>query len=321
MQTLRSQAKTMGLGVAMYHLYHAPKGMIQRYCKRDPIRRAIDAQARLAMENATYQLPPVPTFDTSTAFDIHFLSGENFWYQTCFCAYSMAVQSQVNLRPIIYDDGSLKTSYQEELRRIFPNVEIVTLERTQARLDEWLPQQQFPYLRQRRLTYPNLRKLTDIHVGSSGWKLVLDSDMLFFRSPTFLLDWLRSPQTPCHMVDVETAYGYSSTLMTSLAGTPIPDWINVGICGLNSTTLDWDELEFWCKTLIEREGTHYFQEQAIVAMLMARHTCAIAPSCDYRVMPDRPEVLAPSAVMHHYVADSKPWYFRHGWKGIASSRL
>jgi len=177
-----------------------------------------------------------------------------------------------------------------------------------------LPEQQFPYLRQRRLAYPNLRKLTDIHAGASGWKLVLDSDMLFFRPSTFLLDWLRSPQVPCHMVDIETAYGYSDKLMASLSGTTIPERINVGICGLNSSTLDWNELEFWCKTLIEQEGTHYYQEQALVAMLMARQACAIAPAKDYLVMPTCAEVKAPQAVLHHYVSDSKPWYFRYGWK-------
>jgi len=319
MQTLRSQARRMGLGVAMYHLYHAPKGVIHRYFKRDPLRRALDAQAQRAMENAAYQLPPLPDFGSETPLDIHFLTGKKFWYQTCFCAYSMALHSKINLRPILYDDGSLALSYQAEFQRIFPTVQIFSQDAIQARLEAHLPQRQFPSLRHRRLAYPNLRKLTDIHIGSSGWKLVLDSDMLFFRSPTLLLNWLRSPQQPCHMVDVETAYGYSPGLMTSLAGTPIPERINVGISGLNSSTLDWDELEFWCKTMLDQEGTHYYQEQAMVAMLMARQPCAIAPARDYLVMPDRTEVLSPQAVLHHYVADSKPWYFRDGWKNAVLS--
>ncbi|XGV97103.1 MAG: hypothetical protein ACAF41_30825 [Leptolyngbya sp. BL-A-14] len=314
MQTLKAQAKTMGLGVAMYHLYHAPRGLVHRYLKRDPIRRAMDSQAQLEMENAAYKLKPLPEFGTGTALDLYFLSGNKFWYQTAFCAYSMSQHSKVNLRPVIYDDGTLEPEQQAEFQRLFANVQIVSQAAIQARLDAALPEKQFPYLRQRRLTYPNLRKLTDIHIDSSGWKLVLDSDMLFFQSSTLLINWLRSPQSPCHMVDVETAYGYSPALMESLAGTPIPDRINVGISGLNSSLLDWDELEFWCKTLIEQEGTHYYQEQAIVAMLMARQTCVVASEKDYVVLPDRAEVRSPKAILHHYVADSKPWYFRYGWR-------
>lgn len=319
MLTWKSQAKNMGLGVALYHLYHAPRGMIRHYFQRDPIRRALDHRAQQAMETAASQLPPLPDYGTGAPLEIHFLSGKKFWYQTCFCAYSLAQRSRVNLQPIIYDDGSLEPEYQSEVRRIFPNAQIISREMIQARLDVYLPAQHFPHLRQRRLTYPNLRKLTDIHPGSAGWKLVLDSDMLFFRSPTVLLDWLRSPQRPCHMIDVETAYGYSPALMASLAGTPMPERINVGVSGLNSSNLDWEELEFWCKTMIQQEGTHYYQEQAIVAMLMARQPCTIAPATDYIVLPDRAEVQTPRAVLHHYVADSKPWYFRYGWRHVVQS--
>lgn len=309
----------MGLGVALYTLYHAPKGWLQHYCKRDPIRRRIDTRAQQHMEAAAYQLPSVPDFGTGKPLDIHFLTGKRFWYQTCFCAYSMAHHSRVNLRPLIYDDGTLEASHQAELQRIFPTARIISTETIQARLNTLLPEQHFPALRQRRLHYPNLRKLTDIHITAAGWKLVLDSDMLFFRSPTFLLDWLRSPQVPCHMTDVTTAYGYSPALMAALAGVPVPERINVGISGLNSSTLDWEELEYWCRTLIDREGTHYFQEQAMIAMLMARQPCAIAPANDYIVRPDRAAVMSPHGILHHYVADSKPWYFRHGWQTAIAS--
>jgi len=58
----------------------------------------------------------------------------------------------------------------------------------------------------------------------------------------------------------------------------------------------------------------YYLEQALVAMLAARQPCAVAPEPDYLTKPSRTEVQAPRAVMHHYVADSKRWYFRYGWR-------
>jgi hypothetical protein len=116
------------------------------------------------------------------------------------------------------------------------------------------------------------------------------------------------------MIDTETAYGYSDALMQDLAKVKIPERINIGICGLRSEALDWHELEYWCKTLIEREGTHYYQEQAMIAMLMARQACTVMPEQTYIVMPDRTEVLRPKAILHHYVSTSKPWYFRYAWK-------
>ncbi len=305
-------AKVFQPGKILYWGYYAPKGLIQKSLKRGILAQMGDRRAQQQMEAAANRLPPLTP--TPNPDRIYFLSGQRFWYQTCFCAYSMIQQSGIYFRPVIYDDGSLSQPYVAAIRRIFPDAEIITAQTTTATLDEYLPIATFPTLRSRRLSYFNLRKLTDIHVNSQGWKLVLDSDMLFFRQPTFLLDWLQSPQTPCAMVDVETAYGYSDELMCRLAGATIPAKINVGICGLQSESIDWHELEYWCKTMIEAEGTNYYQEQAMAAMLMARYPSIIAPAQDYVLMPDRAEVQTPTAVMHHYVANSKPWYFRDAWR-------
>ena len=317
--SLHQLAKDLHLGVIIYRLYYVPKGFLQKGLRTGLINMAIDYQARLQMEAAAYRLKPVEVDASAKPLEIHFLSGKKFWYQTCFCAYSMAQHTRANFRPVIHDDGSLEKKYQDEILRIFPNARIILKQEIEERLEECFPQSKFPYLRERRLNYPNMRKLTDIHAGSRGWKLVLDSDMLFFHSPTFLLDWLKSPQQPCHMVDVDSAYGYSDALMASLAQAEIPERLNVGICGLKSEDIDWEQLEAWCKTMIEQEGTHYYQEQALTAMLLAGKPCAVAPAEDYIVMPTREEVINPKAILHHYVADSKSWYFRYGWKYVFQS--
>ena len=317
----RQFIKQLKLGVLVYKLYHLPKSFIQRLTRKGAVNMAVDLQAQIEMEKATYLLPPLQLDQGVTeTLDIHFLTGKKFWYQTCFCAYSMSQYiHDFRLRPVIYDDGSLEKQYQDEIVRIFPNAKLILKPEIDEYIDKYLPEHKFPSLRERRLNYPNMRKLTDIHVNSQGWKLVLDSDMLFFRAPELLLNWLKCPQNLCHMIDVETSYGYSPDLMTSLAQAEIPERVNVGICGLKSDDIDWEQLEYWCKTMIEKEGTHYFQEQALVAMLMAGKSCTVAPASEYIVMPERDEVIAPKAVLHHYVADSKPWYFRYGWKHIIHS--
>jgi hypothetical protein len=318
---LQDLARDLNLGKLVYQGYYAPKGFLQKGFDRGYFNMSIDYLEKLKMEQAAYKLPSISKCASSSKpLEIYFLSGKKFWYQTCFCAYSLTQQTSINLRPIVYDDGSLKAKYTQEIERIFPNAKIITLEEIETSLNQYLPQNKFPYLRERRLNYPNMRKLTDIHVGSNGWKLVLDSDMLFFQTPKFLLDWLNYPEKPCYMVDTETSYGYSETLMSSLAETTIPEKLNVGICGLNSDDIDWEKLEFWCRTTIEKEGTHYYQEQALIAMLVADRDCLIAPAEDYRVMPNKEEVINPKAVLHHYVSDSKPWYFRYGWKLIFKRR-
>jgi hypothetical protein len=141
---------------------------------------------------------------------------------------------------------------------------------------------------------------------------------LFFRRPNVLLEWLAEPKRPLHAVDCQESYGYSRPLMEQLAGAPIPERVNVGLCGLRGNDLDWEEMEAWCASLIAREKTSYYLEQALVAMFVARRQpCTVAPASDYITRPDRDEVIAPQAVMHHYVAASKRWYFRYGWRHVA----
>jgi hypothetical protein len=312
-------ARQLRLGSVLYHTYHAPKGFLTRCQREGPINLLLSHRGRRAMERAVSDLKPLSLPVGDVVGEIHFLTGRKFWYQTCFCAYSMLHHSGIPLRPVVYDDGTLEEKHRLEMARILPQVRFVPREETEARVDDALPWSLYPVLRARRLAFPLLRKLTDIHAGSTGWKLFLDSDMLFFQRPAFLMKWLESPSRPCYMLDCVTSYGYTPTLMTSLAGAVIPEKVNTGICGLQSESLDWDRMESWCEAMLRREGTHYLQEQALSAMFLAGRECSIAPASDYVVNPPKEDVVNLRGVMHHYVAVSKAWYFRFGWKDVLRS--
>ncbi len=270
------------------------------------------------MEQAAFALPlPRPPAVSAAPIELHLLTGRRFWYQTAFCLWTFARHAARPLAPVIYDDGSLAPRWRAPLERLFPATRFVDRAAAIARLDEFLPAARYPHLRERWLNYPNIRKLIDPHLGASGWKLVIDSDLLFFRRPELLVAWCDHADRPLHAVDCETSYGYSRPLLEALAGAPLAELVNVGLCGLRSDSLDWDRLENWCRVLIEREGTHYFLEQALVAMLVAGRHCDVAPAADYVTGPVPPEADECRAVMHHYVADSKRWYFQRNWRSAA----
>ena len=301
-------------GQLLYQLWHRPMGRIRdSLTNGGPWQEHRTERGRLEMENEAVKLPVLP-IATGPALDLHLLTGRRFWYQTAFCLWTLARQTGRPLAPVIYDDGSLTDEFRAPLARLFPAARFVARSETVARLDKLLPVAKFPALRERWLNYPNIRKLIDPHLSSTGWKLVLDSDLLFFHRPQFLIDWIDHPTRPLHAVDCETSYGYSRPLMYELAGAQVRDLVNVGLTGLNSGELDWERLESWCQILINREQTNYYLEQALVAMLVAGRECAIAPADEYVTLPVEPEVTACRAVMHHYVAHSKRWYFQHNWR-------
>jgi hypothetical protein len=304
------------VGRSLYWLYHAPLGRVRSvFSSGGPLEQRRTESGRQQMEDAASQLTaPVTPGQGGAPLELHLLTGRRFWYQTAFCLHSFATQSGCELAPRIYDDGTLDQEVQAKLAAVFPRAEFISKRETQEKLDQFLPRARFPVLRERWENYPNIRKLTDPHVASTGWKLVLDSDLLFFRQPTFLLNWLSAPDRPLHAVDTERSYGYSDALLASLSSAPLADRLNVGLCGLRSEELDWERLEHLCRTLIERERTHYYLEQALVAVLLAGRACAVAPETEYLTLPVPPEASECRAVMHHYVADSKRWYFQQNWK-------
>jgi hypothetical protein len=307
----KQTAQSMGLGRLALALWHRPIAKVRDSWRNGgPLAELETERQRREMVAAALKLCPLPTPAADTPLVFHLLTGRRFWYQTAFCLHSLARASGEPIRAEIYDDGTIDGEVAGWLQQLGPAVTIHPQGGILARLDRHLPAARFPVLRERWLHYPNIRKLTDVHAGGRGWKLVIDSDLLFFRRPEFLLGWLRTPDRPLHAVDCEESYGYSRPLLERLAGAPLPPLANVGLCGLQSEAIDWDELEAWCAELIARERTSYYLEQA------ARQPCAVAPAPDYLTLPGRHEVSHPTAVMHHYVAASKRWYFRQGWRHL-----
>lgn len=313
--TTRDVARKLGLGRAWFAIYHQPLGRL-RQCLRNggPLAERETERQRQEMEAAAHNLGPLPQFPACPSVTLHLMTGRRFWYQTAFCLHSFARASQTTTLAELYDDGSIDDACAGRLRALGPGIRIHRQADLWAKRNDLLPADRFPNLSERWENYPNIRKLIDVHLGSSGWKLVIDSDLLFFQRPDALLDWLAAPDCLLHAVDSEESYGYSRALLQRLAGGPLPTRLNVGICGLRSESLDWERIEAWTAELQRCEKTHYYLEQALVALLATYESARAVPEMDYVTFPSPAEVASPTAVMHHYVATSKRWYFRDGWR-------
>ncbi|MBM3851751.1 MAG: glycosyl transferase [Verrucomicrobia bacterium] len=315
---LRDWARRLHLGSLAYHAWHRPRAALVRVRREGGLlEQWRDDQGRRAMQRAAARLPPLGA-PAPDAPEVCFLTGRRFWYQTAFCFWSLRHQAGCDLRPVFLDDGTIDPVLRAECHRLFPGAVIEQEVGIERRLDAHLPEKRFPTLRAQRRTYKHLRKLTDAHAGRAGWRLVLDSDMLFFRRPDALLAWLAAPERPVHMLDVQDAYGYPAATLQNLADRPVPACVNVGICGFRSDTLDWERLESWAAQLIAHHGTSYYLEQALVALLAAQSDPLRLPRSDYLLMPDVSECQRPTAALHHYVDLSKRGYFRHAWRHVVS---
>ncbi len=270
-------------------------------------------RSKKLMEMKSFELPAVVSHPDG--FPLYFLTGKKYLYQTLFCIQSLVKVSETPFRFILVDDGSFDQTLITRIQKQLPQAEIVTNHTINQNLALRLPEKTFPHLHYRRSLYPHLKKLTDIHtLPGNDWKLVLDSDMLFWNTPHKLLTWLDNPKQPIHMIDCVESYGYSHPLMESLCGSPVPELLNVGIIGLQSSAINWAQIEYWVQQLEAQEGTTYYLEQALSAMLIGHRPGTILDAGTYRVNPN--SFHPQHDVLHHYVDVSKKLYFREAWKKI-----
>ena len=297
-------------------LYRHPLSQLKRYRRFGGYfsYRAMMSGSRQMME-ASLQLPPVQCY--AHGLPVYFLTGKNYLYQTLFCIWSLVKFTNEEFLFILVDDGSFDSTLVTQIQKQLPGCTIVMQDEVDKNLQQRLPSQQYSHLYQKRIVYPHLKKLTDIHtLAGVDWKLVLDSDMLFWDTPHEIIQWLKKPEQPIHMVDCVESYGYSKQLMEKLSGHPIPSLLNVGAIGLNSTEINWSVLDNWMKVLEEKEGSSYYLEQALTAMLIGEQQSTILDKDQYKVNPSQGDTKPP--VLHHYVDLSKKYYYTQAWKKVIS---
>jgi len=295
-------------------LYRNPRSQLQKFRRFGGyFNYRSMMNGRREMEQRSVELPPVSSH--VNGLPVYFLTGKNYVYQTLYCIQSLIKISAGQFKFILVDDGSFTTTLIERVAKQLPGAQVITAEEIGKNLQNALPEARYPHLHKKRAVYPHIKKLTDVHtIPGDAWKLVLDSDMLFWHEPADLISWLNYPQQPLHMVDCTEAYGYSQQLMEQLAGSAVKPLLNVGAIGLKSEAINWDKLENWVKTLEEQEGTSYYLEQALSAMLIGNAGALVLKAEDYIVNPGADQIKSKTGILHHYVDLSKEGYFKQAWK-------
>lgn len=294
-------------------LYRKPIGEIERLLRWGP--KAYFLIDEWAEEMERYALTKLePLSNKKEVFDIWFMTGEKHWYQTAFCAHSFSKTSEYGIRPIIIDDGSLNKNINERISELFPGAIIKSKEECDEVVERNLPVYKFPNIRKWRGAQILFRKLTDLHCDSEEWRIFFDSDMLFFHNPKEIIDYLKSPSGCLYQTDCWESYGYTRELTERLTGTVLPKEINIGIFSMHGSQIDWEKVEWWLQELEAAESRKYNITQCVCAMIMADKPLVQLDKERYKVLPSKAEVIKPSVPLHHYVSDSKPWYFRYGWK-------
>jgi hypothetical protein len=262
-------------------------------------------------------------FNPDGKFKINFLTGDRFIHQTLFCTYSffkfLTIEESSNFSVHYYSDGTLSAALAATLKKRFPNIRVIGFEETKIAIQNHLPASLFPYLNKKINTHPLFKKLVYPHLNNKGLSAFFDSDMLFIKKPVEFLNWLYTPGDPKNTAfciqDVNRSYGYSEAEILKIWPVPVRNDINSGMYAVCSEHMNFQFIENLVKAFEVNFGSQYYLEQLITAIILEKSAdLYIAPRSAYIVLPTREQIKNQAGTLHHYVNESKEFYFKESWK-------
>jgi hypothetical protein len=142
---------------------------------------------------------------------------------------SLEFHSNCSWAPILHDDGTLSDRDVEEIEANFPDATVIRRGDADQELHKAL--ENFPQCRDNRVKHPWFLKVFDTrHYAPHERYIVIDSDIVFFRKPDFILGWMRErPETFWFMKDTKEKYSSGRAGIESEMGFPIWERVNSGL--------------------------------------------------------------------------------------------
>lgn len=210
-----------------------------------------------------YQRPSA----TAGSETVQMLVSSKTWHAGLLAAMSFEHHTGRRWKFVIHDDGTVDEAAEAKIRKIFPDVLFVPRAEADERAAEYLSEH--PKCREHRAKHNLFLKFFDFPAFASGERfIVLDSDAIFFRRPTEILEWVDSGAETC-LYNEDTKEKYCIPRAQIQEGIGITMWprFNSGLVLMPSAAvnLDWAE-----RLLVTFEGTAHhpqFFEQTLYGLM------------------------------------------------------
>jgi hypothetical protein len=240
--------------------------------------------------------------------EIHVLTSERDWLNLLWTLKSFYHYSGRHYALCIHDDGTLGPEQYRIFQQHFPKARIIDRPSADQRVLDWLAP--YPRCLDFRKTNHLSPKIFDfLFYLESDRMLLLDSDILFFKEPTALLQRLEDPTYKLNTVngDVASAYTVNPAVVLEKSHVKLIDRFNsgLGLIHKSSLNLDWIEEFLGLPDIIG----HFWQiEQTLYALCSSRFGVELLPP-SYSVRLDKGIREHPS---RHYVGTIRHLMYGEG---------
>lgn len=218
--------------------------------------------------NEALNTPPI-SVNPESSVEIHSLCGQRDLNMLLLCLKSF-IRFYNQVRLVVHDDGTLGPFGRELLQYHIPGIEIFDIKAQPDEFDE-LAHEDF-----------NVYKAKGVYNHSKGEKVIMmDSDMLFLRKPSEIIDWIHSDEKV--RLYGEDHYEHHSKYIeieTLSDHKPLAPKVNAGLICLYPEDLEKDDFLSLIRHFVKLDSV-FFAEQVAFCFILSRYPHQSLPSERY----------------------------------------
>ena len=249
------------------------------------------------------------------AVPVHIVGGKEHITMTLWMLASWFHFTKRNWKLIFHDDGTLTPNCINRLRENFPEIEVIFRESADDKLNALLSQH--PTCKAYRDQFPLALKSFDVPFLTSfnedGRYLMFDPDVLFFKTPTDILNWVDNPSNECWFNEdpIEPSL-ISASAAKERFGINLWPKLNSGLCLLNKNIFSFKDFESMISDRDIASGHFWRREQTLIALAVSKHNQGGLLKNTYEVSLGKKK--STTAIARHYVGAVRAFYWSEGVK-------
>lgn len=248
---------------------------------------------------ATARRPVGPVAPAS----LHVLLSAKSWRIGLLAIHSFEFFTGKRWNLFVHEDGSISEAEKKEILTSLPGVHWVSRAEADARVNEMLTR--YPACARRRLqnTY-TLKFFDSLAFAPGSHYVVLDGDVLFYRKPQEIIDWVEGLARECWFnFEAKEAYGAPRSEIEEALGFPMWGNVNSGLSLVVKEAMSLDLSERFLTICESRNWTQHVIEQALFAVNASAFNQGGSLPPKYEI--SKRIFRHPDAVCRHYVGPFK----------------
>ena len=250
---------------------------------------------------------------------VHVLTGAEDWRLAAWMLASFFDATERRWPVVIHDDGTLPSEARGTLARLFPGTRFILRQEADAAMATAL--RAFPFCEPYRGSHPLGVKIFDMaHFATTDRFLILDSDVLFFRYPHEIIDWVTSGRDECWFnEDVSEGALISASEAKEELEVKLWERVNSGLCLVTKSAIDYDLCDRALARTSLLRGHIWRVEQTLFAICASKHGKGGLLPKPYEVTLGRHG--SEDAVSRHYVGAVRDRFYGEGLERVGRAVL